>query len=69
MEGRETEVVEGARFIKRFDNDNIGWLRLVQEIVSNRYDFVLYILSDLKPMKAKLHILNLLEAFESRDRK
>ena len=37
-----------------FDIDKItqiGWFRFMEEILSNKYDFVLYALFDLKPMK------------------
>ena len=41
----ETEVVGETSFNSRFDIDKIAhrdWFRYMQEIVSNRYDFVLY---------------------------
>ena len=47
-------MVRGASLTSRFDADKImhmGWLRFVEEIVSNRYDFVLYALFDLEPVK------------------
>ena len=47
-------MVGGARFTSRFDIDKItqiGWFRFRKKIVSNRYDFVLYALLDLEPVK------------------
>ena len=50
----ETEVLSGATFMSRFDIDEImqiGWCRFMVGIVSNRYDFELYALFDIKHMK------------------
>ena len=53
MEGRN----RGGRkseFYRRFDTDKIsqiGWLRFLEEIMSKRYDLVLYALFDLQPVK------------------
>ena len=78
----ETEVVRGASFSSMFDIDEIkqmSWFKYMEEIVSNRYDFV-YSLFYLEPMKqfecrsdmlvlksagegASWCILNLFEAF------
>ena len=46
----ETEVVGGASFTSRFDTDKImqiDWFSFKEEIVSNRYDFVLFALFNL----------------------
>ena len=53
MEGRDRGS-QRASFTSRYATDNntqIGWFRLMAEIVSNRYDFVLYELFDLEPVK------------------
>ena len=47
-------MVRGASFTSKFDTDKItqiGWLSFVEEIMSNRYDFVLHALFDLEPVK------------------
>ena len=47
-------MVEGASFTSRFNIDNItqtGLLRLMEKIMSTRYDFVLYALFNLEPVK------------------
>ena len=52
--GEKTEVVGGVSFTSRFDTDKItqiDWLRFVEEIMSNRYDFVFYAFCDLEPAK------------------
>ena len=53
-DGRETEAVRGASCTSRFDIDkitHIGWFIFMEEIASNRYDFVLYALFRLEPVK------------------
>ena len=50
----EAEVVRGASVTNRFDIDKItkiSWLRFMEEIVSNRYYFVLYALFDIESVK------------------
>ena len=47
-------MVGEAGFNSRFDIDEItqiGWFRFMEESVSNIYDFVLYVLFDLEPVK------------------
>ena len=47
-------MVGGASFNSRFDTDKItqiDWFRFMEEIMSNRYDFVLYALFDLELVK------------------
>ena len=49
----EAVVVREASFSSEFDIDEmtpIGWLRFMEEIVSNRYDFVLHALFDLEAL-------------------
>ena len=48
------EGVGRANFASWFDTDKItqiGWTRFMEETVSNGYDFVLYALFDLEPVK------------------
>ena len=48
-------MVRGASFTSGFDIDDImqiGWFRLMEEIVSNRYNFVSYSLLHLEPVEA-----------------
>ena len=52
--GREREAVRKASFTIGFDINEItqiGLFTFMEEIVSNRYDFVLDLLFDLEPMK------------------
>ena len=53
MQG-ETDFVREASFISRSDVEKImhqGWFKFMEEIVSNRYDFVLYVLFELELLK------------------
>ena len=75
-------LVRGVSFISRFDIDkitHIGWFRFMEEIVNNRYDFVLYAAKRFKSRRdvrvlrctgdgTSWCIMNLLEAFELCDR-
>ena len=47
----DIEVVRGASFTSGFDIMQIGWFRLMEKIVSNRYNFVSYALLPLQPVK------------------
>ena len=47
-------MVEGVSFTSRYDSNKItqiGLIRFMEEIVSNRYDFVLYELFDPEPVE------------------
>ena len=53
MEGRDRRG-QTSEFTSRFDIDKItriGWFRFMEEIVSNRYDLVLYDVFDREPVK------------------